>query len=530
MRIVFSWAAVFFAMVQILTAQTDLTPGIKMISNENYSDATVFFEKIMKAEPRNGLPVYYLGKIKYELEDFGAAQELFDKAVTTDKKCALCSIGQAQMWLENGKTMEGDKAMTYLALKNKKSATILAAIGDAYLFSRKPDYKLAIEYLTKSRDIDPNVGSTWAHLGDAFTKDNQAGNAMNAYETAVRKDSKNVEAYISMAKIWRATKNKEQAIENLQTAVKLAPDFAPAYKALYETYMKFGENDKVLPVLEKYVSLAGTDELAKLRLIRFMHTEAKDYDRVIQNANELKKTSKDYTLDRWLAYAHTEKENYAIADSFFTLLDTNLVNINEDPYDADFYYKGKVAMGLKNYDKALEFYHKLWEKNPAGRIEVLGNIAKRFYDEKDYDNAIRFYKEKALYADLEVSEQYFLAGAYYAKKDYTQALQEFHKLVEVSPNYAIGWYNIAKCVEKSDPEHITYPAMADYVKFIEVVNGLTEQEKAYYKNYVIEGYMYIGYGNVAKEDNKAAKAAFEQVLLINPDHERAKEYVALLSK
>ncbi|HRO72344.1 MAG TPA: hypothetical protein PK611_01605, partial [Saprospiraceae bacterium] len=90
MRIVFSWAAVFFAMVQILTAQTDLTPGIKMISNENYSDATVFFEKIMKAEPRNGLPVYYLGKIKYELEDFGAAQELFDKAVTTDKKCALC--------------------------------------------------------------------------------------------------------------------------------------------------------------------------------------------------------------------------------------------------------------------------------------------------------------------------------------------------------------------------------------------------------------------------------------------------------
>lgn len=530
MRIVISWVVVFFTMMNMLVAQVDLTPGIKMISNENYGEATAFFEKAIQAEPRNGLPIYYLGKIKYELEDFNSAAELFDKAVATDKKCVLCSIGQAQMWLENDKVMEADKAMTYIALKNKKSATVLAAIGDAYLYSRKPDYAKAIDYLGRSRDIDPTVGSTWAHLGDAYTKDNQAGNAMNAYETAVRKDNTNVEAYISMAKIWRATKNKDQAIENLETAVKLDPQFAPAYKALYETYLRFGEDKKVLPVLEKYVELAGTDELAKLRLIRFMHTEAKDYDRVIEKALDMKKTSKEYTLDRWLAYAYAENENYELADSFFTLLDSNLVNIVEDPYDADFYYKGKVAMGLNEYDKALGYYHKLWESNPNGRVEVLGNLAKRFYDERDYDNAIRFYQEKALYADLDVSEQYLYAGAYYAKKDYTRALEEFHKLVEISPNYAIGWYNIARCVEKSDPDHVTYPAMDDYIKFIDVVKGLSDQEKEYYKSFVIDAYMYLGYGYVNNDDIKSAKAAFKQVLEINPEHEKAKEYLEILSK
>ncbi len=530
MKIVFSWVTVMILMVNVLSAQTDLTPGIKMINNENYGDAIAFFEKVMQAEPKNGMPIYYLGKIKYELEAYAEAEILFDKAVTTDKKCVLCTISQAQMWMENGKTAEADKALSYIALKNKKSAAIIAAIGDAYLYSRTPDYKKAIEYLGQSRDLDPNIGSTWAHLGDAYTKEGQAGNAMTAYETAVRKDNKNVEAYISMAKIWSATKNKEQAIENLETAISLAPEFAPAYKALYETYMKFGEDKKVLPILEKYVSLAGSDELAKIRLIRFMLTEAKDYDRVIQNATALKLTSQDPTLDRWLAYAHAEKENYVVADSFFMLLDKNLENSTEEPYDADLYYKGKVAMGLQDYDKALTYYHKLWDKNPTGRTEVLGNLAKKFYDNKDFDNAIRFYKEKSMFGELEISEQYLYAGAYYAKRDYDNALIEFKKLVEMSPNYAIGWYNIAMCVEKSDPDRLTYPAMDDYNKFIEVVNELSDQDKAYYNNYVINAYMYLGYGYVNKEDNKSAKSAFEQVLVLEPDHERAKEYVALLSK
>lgn len=530
MKIVFSWVAVLFMMVNVLVAQSDLTPGIKMIANENFGDATAFFEKVMHAEPKNGLPLYYLGKIKYELEEYDAAEALFDQAVTTDKKCVLCSIGQAQMWMETGKKMEADKAFTYIALKNKKSATVYAAIGDAYLYSRTPNYAKAIEYLGQSRDMDPNVGSTWAHLGDAYTKDNQAGNAMNSYETAVRKDNSNVEAYISMARIWSATKNKDQAIENLETAIQLSPEFAPAYKALYETYMRFGEDKKVLPVLEKYVSLAGTDELAKIRLIRFMLTEARDYDRVIENALELKKTSTDYTLDRWLAYAYAEQEKFEEADAFFKLLDANLEKVDEDPYDADHYYKGKVAMGLEDYDRALSFYHKLWDKNPEGRAEVLGNLAKKFYDNKDYDNAIRFYNEKKMYADLEVSEQYLYAGSYYAKKDYEKSEVEFRKLVEMSPNYAIGWYNIARCVEKSDPDHQTYPAMDDYKKFIEVTSGLSDQEREYYKSFLVDAYMYLGYGYVNNEDNKSAKAAFEQVLVIKPEHEKAKEYVELLSK
>ncbi|KXK40918.1 MAG: tetratricopeptide repeat protein [Saprospiraceae bacterium] len=511
-------------------AQTDLAPGIRMIENENYGEATAYFEKISKEEPKEGLPIYYLAKIKYKLEEYQAAAALFDQAVKVDKKCVLCTIGQGQMLLEDGKTEEAEKKLSYISLRNKKSAAVQAAIGDVYLYSRKPDYKMAIEYLTKARDIDPSIGAYWAHLGDAFDADNQAGNAMNAYETAVKKDNKNVEAYISMAKIWRATDNRDLAISNLLQAVKLAPDYAPAYKTLYETYMRFGMNDKVLPILEKYVSLAGTDELAKIRLLRFMVTEARDYDRAIELGDELKRTSSDYSINRWLAYAYANKEEFEKANEYMMQLDSSIASGTGEQYDADIYYKGVIAMGLKDYDKALGYYHQMWKKDSTGRDEVLGNLAKKFYDEKDYENAIRFYKEKAKYHDLQVIEQYLLAGSFYAKKDYEASLLEFKKLTEISPNYAMAWYNIAKCVEKRDPDHLTYPAMENFKNFLTVIDETPMEQRTPYINYIIDAYMYLGYGYVNADDNKLAKEAFEKVLVYNPEHAKAKEYVELLSK
>lgn len=512
-----------------VSAQMDLTDGIKFIENENFGEAITFFESVKLQEPKKGLPIYYLGKIQYDLEEYDMAKQLFDESMTVDKKCILCSIGQAMMMREIGEVEQGDKILATVAKRNKKSAEILASVGDAYLFTRTPDYKQAIEYLTLSRDLDPSVGSTWAHLGDAYTKENLAGEAMTAYETAVKKDQTNVEAYLSMSKIWSATNNKDLAIQQLEHAVELASDYAPAYKALYEAYLRYDVKDKVLPALEKYISLAGDDELAKMRLIRFMLFDARDYDRVIENGLELQKTSKDHTLDRWLAYAYAEKGDFVNADQHMKILDNNLKSIKEDSYDADTYYKGKIAMGLEDYETGLAYYHKLWEKDPTGREDVLGNLAKRFYDAKDYDNAIKFYKEKAEFTDLGVSEQYLLAGSYYAKKDWDNSLIEFKKLVETNPNYAMGWYNIAKCIEKSDPDYETYPAMDDFEKFLEVANELSPEDRAHYTVYMIDAYMYLGYGHIVDENSVAAKEAFESVLALNPDHERAKEYVEILS-
>jgi tetratricopeptide (TPR) repeat protein len=530
MRKVLSGLVILVAFFNVMNGQSDLSQGIKMIDNENFGEATKFFEKIKVAEPKNGLPIYYLGKIQYALEKYDDAASLFNQSATLDKKCGLCAVASSQMVLESGNAMEADKLMVSLAKKYKKSAPILAAIGDSYLYGRKPDYNKAINYLKQSRDVDPKIGSTWAHLGDAYTKISDGGSAMNAYETAVQKDKTNVEAYLSMAQIWRATKNVSKAVENLETAIKLAPDYAKAYKMLYETYMKYNMNDKVVPVLEKYVSLAGSDELAKLRLIRFMFTEAKDYDRVIKYTEDLKRSSKDYTLDRWSGYAYAEKEQYQTAYDLLKGLFANLDKNKGEYFESDTYYMGKSAMGLKNYDEALTYYEKIWSKDPSGREEVLGNIAKKLYEEKDFANAVKFYKLKSQSKPLNETEQYYIGGAYYALKDWENSKLEYKKLTEMNPKYLMAWLILARSVEKTDPDRVTYPAMNDYQNYINAYNQASDSEKATYSIYAVEAYMYLGYGYVQSNNNEAAKAAFQNVVNIDPTHEKANEYLKILSK
>jgi tetratricopeptide (TPR) repeat protein len=508
--------------------QSDLTPGIKLIANENYGEATKFFEKAMSAEPKNGLPIYYLGKIKYALEDFKGAEEMYNKASLLDKKCTLCQIGQLHMMLDNGKTAEADKAAMGIEKASKKSASMLAALGDAYLFSKKPNAARAIALLTKSRDLDPKVGSTWSHLGDAFKLAGEPGNAMSSYEVAVQKDKTNVEALIAMGKIWRASKNYALAEEKLQEAVKLQPDFAPTYKDLYETLIAAKKYDKVLPILDKYVSLSGSDDGAKLRLVKYLAFQAKDYERAIKEALEIKPRVTDYTLNRWLAWSYAElgkfQEGYDASKTLFADIAKNPEK--NKSIEQDYYYLAKSAMGLGKEDEALAAYEEYWKTQPDSKEEIYTNLAKTKYDAKDFVNAIKYYNKRNEIKPLSTTEFSYLGLAQFNHKDYAGAEATFTKLVEKSPTYSFGWYYRAYSLHQTDPNQEVYPAIGHYQKFLEVAKADPNPNKTH----MLNAYKYIGYGLVKNNDNAGAKAAFEQVVALDPTNADAVKYVEILSK
>lgn len=529
MRKVFSWIIALTLVSNALMAQSDLSQGIKLIANENYGDATKFFEKVKSAEPKNGLPLYYLGKIQYALEKYDDASKLFNQAALLDKKCSLCAIGSAQMLLESGKTAEADKAFMVLAKKNKKSASTIAAIGDAFLYSRKPDYTKAITYLKQARDIDPKIGSIWAHLGDAYNKNSEAGNAMSAYETAVQKDKSNVEAFVSMGKIWRAGKNNDLSNENFEKAIALAPDFAPAYKELIENYIKQARYSKVTSLLEKYVPLAGTDIEAKVRLVKFLCFQAKDYDRAISEGEALKKVSNDYTINRWIGWSYIEKEKY---EEGYQAMKAFVADVDAQPttrkaFMLDYDYLAKAAMKTNRVDEALSTYEKVFQQDPSKAEEVYTNLAKTYYEAKDYGKAIEYFNKRDNIKTLNNNELYRLGQAYNQVKNYAQAEKAYRRYIELDQSFPNVYYALATVVAKQDPDQVTFPAIADYQKFIEVTNGVSDKSKL--NKLIEESYMYIGAGLVKKDDNMGAKAAFESALSINPANADAANYIKILS-
>ena len=92
--------------------------------------------------------------------------------------------------------------------------------------------------------------------------------------------------------------------------MKLNTDYAPAYKDLYELYIRERKFDKVVPLLDKYVTLVGNDIDAKVRLVKFLCFQAKGCDRAISEGQKLLTTNPEqYTLYRWLAWSYGEKKN-----------------------------------------------------------------------------------------------------------------------------------------------------------------------------------------------------------------------------
>lgn len=512
----------------ITMAQDATKEGIKYIANENYGEATKIFENLAK-DPKNATAHFYLGKIKYLLEDYTGAQAEYNKGLTISTKCAECSIGLAQLMLDNGKSLEATKSLESIYKSNKKNAAMIAMIGDAFLYSKKPDAAKAIEYLKLSRDLDPKVGQTWAHLGDAYILAGSNGEAMTAYEVAVEKDKTNVEAYISIAKIWKNSGQKPLAIETLEKAILLDPNFAPAYKDLIELYISSKKYEPVVALLDKYTQLAGTDVQAKVRLVKFLCFQAKDYERAILEGEKLIVTNpEEYTLYRWLAWSYFEtgrfEESYQSNVKLFKALDQDKTRkVFEEDYD----YLARAAMKTGRFQEAEDAYNKFLNYNPDKKLEVYGIFAKSYYDSLKYTKAIYYYELKDSINSLNNTDLYFLGLSYFKNSSFKESDSIFTRILEKDSTYATGWLYRAKNNDKLDPDKVNFLARPFYLKFVEVALA-NEKDKDKNKRGLLESYNYLAYHAVQTEDNIAAISYYESILLLDPNNENAKTNIEIL--
>jgi tetratricopeptide (TPR) repeat protein len=531
MKRLFSY--VFFACVLLntnISAQVggDLAAGIKYLQNENYTEAMKVFEGLAK-DPKNAVAHYYIGQVKYALEDYKSAEAAYNKGYTISNKCNECAVGIAKMKMDAGADLEATKLVENLAKSNKKSASVLAMLGDAYLFSKKPNAKKAIEYYIKSRDIDPKVGSTWAHMGDAYNLTGDKGNAMTSYEVAVEKDKTNLEAYMSMAKIWANSRQLDLAIEKLEQAIKLVPDYAPAYKDMYELYIRARKFDKVVPLLEKYVSLSGSDIPAKVRLVKFLCFQAKDYDRAILEGEKLvAQKVDDYTINRWLAWSYGEKEKWQECfDASNKLLAEVAKDNNRKSFQSDYEYLAKAALKLNKLDEASKAYDKIIEFDPSKGEQIYGDFAKNYFDTKNYAKALEFYKKKGAVKALGSTDLYYVAMSHYNSGNMPDADAAFTKVVEATPTYVTGWVYKARIADKSDsadPATKTFVAKAAYQKVVEVASGDKEKNK----RVLLESYNYLAYAASQQNDTPGAIAYFESVLALDPTNATVADNLAIL--
>jgi len=438
-KLVFVYVLGFLATTAM--AQSSLQEGIKMLENENYKGALDQFNTIAKADPKNADIYYYIGEVSYLQDNAAEAEKAYRKGLSINSNCAKCKIGIGKLLLDQGKTEEAQENFDSAIRLDKKNAEIYALVGDAYLNSKHPDANKAVTYLGNARDLNTKEAKYWAHLGDAYEMLGDNGQAMTHYETAVAKDPSNTAAYIRIAHIWTAAKQYDTAIAYLQKAIKLSPNDATAYKDLIELYIRTNQYDKVTPLLTKYTSLTGDDIDAKVRLVKFLTFQAKDYDRAIQLGDSLLRTNPEqYTLHRWLAWSYGEKgmpqQSY---DHSKMLFDEIGKKEDRKSYASDYEYMAKAAMKLGNIEEASHIYRKFIELDSSRAYEIYGMLAKAFYDAKNYEQAIAYYIRRSEVKPLTVADLYYLGVSYYLIDQNDKADSTMIKVLTITPDYLPGW-------------------------------------------------------------------------------------------
>lgn len=225
-----------------------------------------------------------------------------------------------------------------------------------------------------------------------------------------------------------------------------------------------------------------------------------DYDDLIRIAVSLESENKlEDSIQKYSQAITTDPGRYeayaALGDVHLKLEDFTLAIQN---YEKALEIKNDIVKTIFNLGvsyskdnqsiKAISNFEKALAIQPEN-YEIKYNLASEFFILKDYQNAIKYYKECIKSSEksknfIEVAKvKYNLANTYKANNELNNAIQEFIDSIKIFPEFADAHYNLAAAyVEKSQNEK-AIKEFEEYIKYtslksdIERVKELIKQLK-----------------------------------------------------
>jgi tetratricopeptide (TPR) repeat protein len=219
-----------------------------------------------------------------------SAEEAFTKAFKTDyamtEKNLREYIGrnvysQAVLTLDN---TEGEKAITSRPLSDAESQYYL---GNILLHTKRIDESEA--YFKEAMGLDPNLAGPHEGLGFVAIRRKDFVEAESHFKEAVARDSKNFLAHYYYAESLQRKARAESSsripkdvtktiTDELKTAIKLMPTFAPAYSLLGYIHLSTGENlEEGAQALKTAIQLEPQNNHMKLNLAS-LQMRMRDFD------------------------------------------------------------------------------------------------------------------------------------------------------------------------------------------------------------------------------------------------------------
>lgn len=546
----------FLSSVTLGFAQ-DVNQARKAVDAEQYEKAKSILKSIIKVNPIDGRANFILGNVYLIQTVTDSAKISFQRGLAGTEGSRLNYIGLGTIDLDNGNTTAAE-ANFALALKDTKKKDIeeLVAIGRAYTYSNKPNYKKAIEYLNKAKAINPNDALAQLALGDAYYGDKNQNEAYAAYRNAFQFDPTLLRAKMQLGVLLKGAKSYDEAIKSFNEVIAINPSYGPVYRELAETYYKWGRNkpsksteymQTAITYYEKYLGLTDHSLHSRMRHADFL-VLVKDYKALEVEANKMIEMDKvNPRIFRYLGYSAYENGN---ADLAIKSLESFIANPVNKVIAKDYLYlgtakfkKGLAADGLTIdpalFDSGLADIRKAIEIEPL-IIEDLNEVGKKLFALKLYKEAtsvFEFGTSNTEYKNYIEDNIYYGLSIYYAnnKKDLTpnpidlqKADLAFDKVIVASPSYQDAYLYRARTNSLIGNDEMTIKYYETYIAKI-TEKGPEELAKPTTTKKVVESYNNIA-ASYANTDKVKAIEFLTKTLTIDPTNPYATESLAKLKK
>jgi len=257
--------------------------AVNHYNNQKYTDAENALKVVIEQNPEKTEAYYYLGATYFKTQKYELAEqylntaleknptdqrtmqtliEIYDITKNTDKKLTLMEkIAQnnndEELWLAIGNIYDekGNKAKAEEAFA--KALEIdpnfsNGVIRYGFYKYENGDYNGAIPLLEKGAELFPDNELLSDRLAASYFKANRISEAITKYEARIKSDPQNLQAYLSVAGLYRtqaeasdaktAAELNQKAITTLTQLKKLDPENALVYLNLAAIYLSQKKN------------------------------------------------------------------------------------------------------------------------------------------------------------------------------------------------------------------------------------------------------------------------------------------------
>lgn len=337
-------------------------------------------------------------------------------------------LGLADCWRKSGQLDQAAEELRAYIASNPSSklghqllAEVLMEKGDRETARR--------EYLLAGVDvtIDPE---DFARKGDKYMKDREYGQAIGAYQTALKGRPVWPETQHSLGKAQMAAGRDNDAMVTFTALIKAGSKDSTLFHDVGLLHERIGQLDQAIDAYRLSISNEPGNVNAHRRLAEIF-TWRGNFTEAAAQYRELIRLRGDnplYHLNLARVYDRNREQKQAVSE-YETSVRLDPDNIEGHRELAKIYLsRGQTAKSEQHYKEVL----RLNSEDEAARNALITMYAKQ----KRYDDLTTFVKEWLSKAPDDPQRLYRLGIVYEFKKEYDLALVEYKKAIELQPDNA----------------------------------------------------------------------------------------------